>query len=475
MDRPHRALMLLMLMAGFLLSCGDGHHAQTSPTAATDAPELEGHGTIRLNVSYAPWGPEAAKIADLQAIDGATVYVYASDGAEIVRQQLTLSEGRATGELTVRSAQGLRVVLVFHDGEVVRYIGADDEVDVTIGGETTADLVCHYLGTWVRAPEITGVNRPYTVSWASRPHATGYELQEATTSDFSEPAHLYEGPALSHQVSGKPEVGVTHYYRARAGTGYGVGPWHSAGAAAVEISKPEGKIVIDVAIPPDEPDEPDARPEGAGYALALDGDGDAVRVAGMPSIVAPFSVEAWVKPADREVANVGDGIVSRENDFRGFILGWLADQFIGILNGNEQGFYDSFGLAGKDVNRWYHVALTWDGAERRLYVDGNPENERAGSYVSDVGDLYIGSWIGERYLNGLIDEVRIWGVAVSQADIQARMRSSLSGYEPGLMAYWRFDELDGDGRVPDSGPGGHYGTLLGDAHLVPSDAPMGSK
>ena len=38
-----------------------------------------------------------------------------------------------------------------------------------------------------------------------------------------------------------------------------------------------------------------------------------------------------------------------------------------------------------------------------------------------------------------------------------------------------FDALDGEGRVPDSGPGGHRGTLLGDAHLVPSDAPFGSQ
>ena len=267
MGRLHRALTCLTLLAALLLGCGDGHHSHNSPTAAADAPaaEQQEQGTIRLNVSFAPWGPEAAKTAAPQAIDGATVYVYASDGAEIVRQQLTLSDGRATGELVVRAAENLRVVLVFYDGEVVRYIGSDDDVDVTIGGETTADLLCHYLGTWVRASEIAGVDRPYTVSWASRPHATGYELQEALTSDFSEPVHLYEGTGLSHEVPGKPEVGATFHYRARAGSGYGVGPWHSSGAAAVEIHKPEGKIVIDVAIPPDEPG-PELVPSGVGEA-----------------------------------------------------------------------------------------------------------------------------------------------------------------------------------------------------------------
>ena len=255
MDRLHHALMPLMLVAGFFLGCG-GNQTQTSPTAAGEAPQREGQGTVRLNVSFALWGPEVAKIADLQSIDDATVYVYASDGAEILRRELTLSEGRATGELTAPAAEDLRVVLVFYDDEIVRYVGADDDVDVTIGGETTADLLCHYQGTWVRAPEIAGVNRPYTVTWASRPHATGYELQESASAEFLEPLHLYEGTAASHQVSGKSEVGATYYYRARAGTGYGVGPWHSTGAAAVEIHKAEGKIVIDVPIPPDEPERP---------------------------------------------------------------------------------------------------------------------------------------------------------------------------------------------------------------------------
>ena len=258
MDPLKRAWMPLLLVAALLLGCGEPDQNSVSPTAATDSGEAEREeqGAIRLDVSFAPWGPEAAKVAAPQAIDGATVYVYTSDGAELIRQELTLSDGRATGELTVRAAENLRVVLVFYDGEVVRYIGVDDDVDVTIGGETTAELLCHYLGTWVRAPEIAGVNRPYTVSWASRPHATGYELQEAATSDFSAATTVYEGTGLFLQVAGKPDVGGTYFYRARAGTGYGVGPWHSTGVAAVVIHKPEGRIVIDVVIPPDEAHAP---------------------------------------------------------------------------------------------------------------------------------------------------------------------------------------------------------------------------
>ena len=256
MARFCAALTTLVAMGMIGAGCGDGPDDQPRATASPTATGTEGQGSIRLSVSYAPWGSQAAKVMAPHDIDDATVYVYASDGAEIARQQLAVAEGRATGELTVRAAKNLRVVLVFRDGDVVRYIGEDAHVDVEIGQETTAILVCHYLGTWVRAPEIVGVDRPYTVSWAARPHATGYEVQEATSPDFTDATHVYEGTGLSHGLAGKREIGVTYHYRARAGSGYGLGPWHSTGTAAVEIHKPEGRILVDVQIPPDEPDTP---------------------------------------------------------------------------------------------------------------------------------------------------------------------------------------------------------------------------
>ncbi|MFK5971063.1 MAG: hypothetical protein QM487_13225 [Candidatus Marithrix sp.] len=42
------------------------------------------------------------------------------------------------------------------------------------------------------------------------------------------------------------------------------------------------------------------------------------------------------------------------------------------------------------------------------------------------------------YFSGEIDEVRIWSVARSQAEIQASMNSTLTGSESGLAAYYNF-------------------------------------
>lgn len=39
-----------------------------------------------------------------------------------------------------------------------------------------------------------------------------------------------------------------------------------------------------------------------------------------------------------------------------------------------------------------------------------------------------------------MDEVRLWSVVRTQAEIIGSMRSKLAGTEPNLVAYWRFDD-----------------------------------
>jgi hypothetical protein len=44
---------------------------------------------------------------------------------------------------------------------------------------------------------------------------------------------------------------------------------------------------------------------------------------------------------------------------------------------------------------------------------------------------------------GKIDEFRVWSVFRTAAEIQANMRVMLRGTEPGLVAYYKFDEGSG--------------------------------
>jgi hypothetical protein len=118
--------------------------------------------------------------------------------------------------------------------------------------------------------------------------------------------------------------------------------------------------------------------------------------------------------------------------------------------------------------QWHHVAGVYDGNNGTgyLYVDGQLVAQVAdnGTIAETSDPLYIGTkheWAPPTdFFMGFIDEIRIWNTARTQAQIQECMHNPLTGSEPGLAAYWRFNE--GTGLMAyDGSPNSNSGTLLG--------------
>ncbi len=84
------------------------------------------------------------------------------------------------------------------------------------------------------------------------------------------------------------------------------------------------------------------------------------------------------------------------------------------------------GPTANPVNAWTHVALTYDGATQRLFVNGTQVATRAttGTIQATNNPLWIGgnNPYGE-YFTGLIDDVRVYNRALTQTDIQADMNT----------------------------------------------------
>jgi hypothetical protein len=75
------------------------------------------------------------------------------------------------------------------------------------------------------------------------------------------------------------------------------------------------------------------------------------------------------------------------------------------------------------------------------------------------------------YFEGIMDEVRVWDVVRGVAELDADKNRRLAGNEPGLVAYWRFDE--GIGLVTiDSGSQKNDGVLQGPPEWLLSDTPI---
>jgi hypothetical protein len=156
-----------------------------------------------------------------------------------------------------------------------------------------------------------------------------------------------------------------------------------------------------------------------GRALAFDGD-DVVRIADAASLdVTQLTMEAWVRPRSNQ--RWGTVMMRRSEDW---------DVAYGLYASSPDGqnepsaFSGEFGIWGDEavpLNRWTHLAATFDGATWRLYVDGVLVcTEEAGRPLpANANPLTIGFndiWSDEGF-DGLIDEVRLYGTALTQAQI----------------------------------------------------------
>lgn len=123
----------------------------------------------------------------------------------------------------------------------------------------------------------------------------------------------------------------------------------------------------------------------------------------------------------------------------------------------------------------YHVTATYDGSRMRLYLDGNlvGSTSKSGSVGTNPSvDAFVGDNPGRtrRAWNGRIDDVRIWNVARSQAEIQANKDIGLTGAEPGLVAYYPFDE--GAGQTTDDASPNNNTAILGNSPSPDSADPI---
>ena len=85
------------------------------------------------------------------------------------------------------------------------------------------------------------------------------------------------------------------------------------------------------------------------------------------------------------------------------------------------------------VNTWTHVAVTYDGAALRLYVNAAQVSSRAvtGAVVTSTGALRIGgNAVWGEFFSGLIDDVRIYNRALTAPQIQADSVTPVGGSAP---------------------------------------------
>jgi hypothetical protein len=197
-------------------------------------------------------------------------------------------------------------------------------------------------------------------------------------------------------------------------------------------------------------------------ALSFDGVNDYVEIKAHQNST-NITVEAWAKSNTPTWNNYGN-LVSKRNAFILSPVQGSKDITFYIHNGTNWSLVNYTPGSNFDITQWHHYAGTYDGANLRLYVDGQEAKVaqvNAGAINVDSGVLIIGNDDGQnRYFNGKIDEVRIWNTARSAEEIQSNYAQQLTGNETGLVGYWQFDEGSGN-IVNDLSANNNDGTIYG--------------
>lgn len=201
-----------------------------------------------------------------------------------------------------------------------------------------------------------------------------------------------------------------------------------------------------------------------------------------------FTVEAWVYPRENKHQNIlfhALGCSSWHNwtlGIGGFEYGneWNPKKwFFSFLTGNGSGINHIWSNDTVVTNQWSHVAVSYDGSNLRMYVNGTLIATRAASGTpwNSPERLYFGfdpGCGGRIPMNGKLDEVRIWNKTRSTAEISGTYRDIVDPASANLKAYWRFDENNGK-IFYDLSAGNNHGVLTNTVgREKPSTAPLSS-
>ena len=217
--------------------------------------------------------------------------------------------------------------------------------------------------------------------------------------------------------------------------------------------------------------------------LSLNGEGDYVEIPATSSFaLQDFTISFFVNPKaqNEDIVTLID--YNHKEETGNWVIQtldamdtnmWAMGYRSGVMN-QWQPRFQGYNNAPFTEGVWQHIAFVKQSDKVFTYKNGflihtRVDEDPTVKYTTPA-PLYFGHWNrGGRFFNGLLDEVRIFNYACTQEEIRKTMHTTLSGTEPGLVGYWRFDDI---GKVAtDLSKGRSDGKLMGDARFAEAEFP----
>jgi len=180
-------------------------------------------------------------------------------------------------------------------------------------------------------------------------------------------------------------------------------------------------------------------PGKVGQAFAFDGVNQSVVVPDHPSLnpTLELTLECWFF-AHAYPPSWGWDLLSKDGEYAGprqYLLTIGPAPHYGLTPhvGVPGGFFNFVGNTSVTLSNWYHVAMTYDGAELKLYVNGQLDGSRwvSGPLITSTEPFRIGGGAppgqAQYHFPGLIDEVSVYERALDSNEIAAIYQAGSAG------------------------------------------------
>jgi PKD repeat protein len=370
--------------------------------------------------------------SSLSVTPGQTVTLVDTSTGTVASRSWNLGDGNSATSTTVvqsYATTGAKTVVLSVTGAGVTAT-ASKTINVTAAAPVASFGASPITGTAPLAVKFTDASSGSISSWS-------WSFGHGATSTAQSPTYTYAspgtytvsvtaaGPGGSNTVTKTAYITVT---TADGSLGGGSGVSTAGLVAAYGFDETSGTQVLDATGNGNHGTLSNAtRTSQAkfGSALSFSGSNSLVTVSDSSSLdlTSGMTLSAWVYPTSW--ASGWKTVILKERS-GGLAYALDSNSDAGLPNSTLSiGGYDRQLSAGNHLpsNTWTHLAATYDGTRQRLYVNGVQVGSRAqtGTLAVSASPLRIGGntvWANE-YFQGLIDEVRIYNRALTQAEIAA--------------------------------------------------------
>ncbi len=208
-----------------------------------------------------------------------------------------------------------------------------------------------------------------------------------------------------------------------------------------------------------------ASTNNAGTRLAFDGTDDQVQVAHSGSLPSSnsLSLSSWVNFTNFTTSRP---IISKDSNATSLSYNLFVNtlgQPVFSVN-TSSGLVSLISTTSIPTATWTHVAAVYDGGNMRIYINGDTAGSatQTGAIVNYLNPLYIGrSASNNIFLNGGVDEVKIWNNALTENQLRSSLHYRDSNFSSlNLVCYLRFDEGVNSFLVSDASGNCNNGTLV---------------